>query len=124
LSVSHDGGATWTAPVKATDDKGSADQFFPWLAAHPDGLVSLSWIDRRLDSHNIDYDLFYTNTYDGVSFLPNVRVTSATSILGLTTQIGDYNGMAATAGAVFPAWGDLRNSTDVQVFSAPGTLAP
>ena len=124
LSVSRDGGATWTAPVKATDERGASDQFFPWLAAHPDGLVSLAWIDRRLDQHNIDYDLFYTNTYDGVNFLPNVRVTSATSILGLTTRIGDYNGMAGIAGVVFPAWGDLRNSTDIQIFSARGTLAP
>lgn len=124
LSVSRDGGATWTAPVKVTDETNATDQFFPWMAAHPNGLVSLAWIDRRLDPDNINYDTFYTNTFDGASFLPNVRVSTATSLLGLAAGIGDYNGIAATTDAVFPVWGDLRNQTDVQAYVARGTLGP
>jgi hypothetical protein len=124
LSVSRDRGATWTAPIKVNDDSSATDQFFPWIAAHPGGLVSLSWVDRRLDPNNVNYDIFYTNTFDGASFPPDVRVTTASSILGLTPGIGDYNGMAATADGVFPAWGDLRDPTGEQIFSARGTLAP
>ena len=54
LAVSHDRGETWSAPVKPTDESGESDQFFPWLAAHPDGLVSLAWLDRRLDPRRVD----------------------------------------------------------------------
>ncbi|HEV8337111.1 MAG TPA: sialidase family protein [Candidatus Polarisedimenticolia bacterium] len=38
LSVSRNGGNSWTAPVKVSDDSGSGtDQFFPWIAVHPTG---------------------------------------------------------------------------------------
>jgi hypothetical protein len=93
------------------------------MAAHPDGLISLSWLDRRLDPNNVNYDVFYTNTTDGVSFLPNVRVSSTTSIVGTTRFVGDYTGLAATATGVFPVWGDARFSTSTD-FTAKGTLQP
>jgi hypothetical protein len=49
-------------------------------------------------------------------------VTQASSVLGTTGSIGDYNGIAATAKDVLPIWGDLRDGTQVQVFSATGRL--
>jgi len=110
LSVSRDGGGSWTPPVKVSDDTGSTDQFFPWIAAHPNGLVSLVWLDRRLDPNNEDYDVFYTNTFDGVTFLPNVRVTTETSrARNQQMEIQDYIGMAVTADSIFPAWSDMRS---------------
>src|SRR5947208_16834257 len=81
LSLSRDGGESWTEPVKVSDDATATDQFFPWIAVHPDGLLSLAWADKRLDPQNIDYDIFYTN-WRGDGFLPNVRVTSDSSIPG------------------------------------------
>ena len=124
LTVSRDGGATWSAPVKISDETGSSDQFYPTLAAHSNGLVSIAWLDKRLDPANINYDVFYTNTYDGATFLPNVRVTTASSITGLRQFLGDYNGMAATGNAVFPVWGDLRDNLSVQTYTARGTFTP
>ena len=123
LSVSRDGGASWSAPLKVTDDAGTGDQFFPWMAAHPDGLISISWIDRRLDPRNVDYDIFYTNTYDGKTFLPNVRVNTLPSLLGTLFFIGDYQGMVATADAVLPVWNDARSGSPA-IFFARGTLSP
>ncbi len=123
LSLSRDGGKSWTAPVKVTDETNATDQAFPWIATHPDGLLSIMWFDRRLDPNNENYDIFYTNTYDGVHFLPNVRVTSVTSIIGSSRYIGDYNGIAATATGVFPIWNDNRLNTNT-IFTAAGTLAP
>jgi len=38
--------------------------------------------------------------------------------------IGDYSGIAATDGAVFPVWTDLRFVTNREVFAATGKLAP
>jgi hypothetical protein len=123
LSVSKDGARSWSAPVVVNDDAGPNDQFFPWIATHPDGLASIMWLDRRLDSHNLDFDLYYTNTYDGQSFLPDVRVNTLPSLLGTQFFIGDYQGMAATADGVFPVWNDLRSGTPA-VFLARGTLGP
>lgn len=122
LSVSKDGGATWSAPVKITDESNATDQFFPWIAAHPDGLISIIWSDKRLDSANRNFDAFYTNTRDGKTFLRNVRVSSASSIIGTQFFIGDYNNLAVTDSGVFPAWNDLRFGADVDVFTAAGTL--
>ena len=123
LAVSRDGGSSWSAPVKVSDEAGASDQFFPWIAAHPDGLVSIMWLDRRLDSINVDYDVFYTNTYDGRSFLPNVKVNTLPSLPGTLFFIGDYQGMTATADAVLPVWNDARSGSPA-IFFARGALSP
>jgi hypothetical protein len=108
-----------------SDETGATDQFFPWMAAHPNGLVSLSWDDKRLDPTNTNYDVFYTNTFDGASFLPNVRVTSQTSLTGnQQTPIQDYSGLAASADSVFPVWADTRSSSHPDVYVAVGRLRP
>lgn len=123
LAVSRDGGKSWSAPVKVSDETNASDQFFPWMATHPDGLLSIAWLDKRLDPLNENYDVFYTNTFDGATFLPNVRVSTATSIIGMNNFVGDYQGLAATADAVFPVWDDLRLGA-VAIFTAKGTLTP
>ncbi len=119
LAVSRDGGERWTRPAKATDERGASDQFFPWIAAHPDGRVSLIWQDKRFDPANANFDTFYTITGNGQSFADNVRVSSATSRAGFTTFIGDYNNLAVTDSGVFPVWTDrrLRNN---DIFTAGG----
>jgi len=124
LSVSRDAGKTWSAPVKVTDETNDSDQFLHWIAVHPDGLVSLVWLDKRLDPLNENFDAFYTNTRDGKTFLPNVRLSSVSSEIGTFINVGDYNNIAATAAGAFPIWGDLRSATDLEVFTATGDLAP
>jgi len=123
MSVSADGGTSWSAPVRITDDTGATDQFFPWVAAHPDGLVSVVWLDRRLDPGNVLYDLFYTNTADGRRFLRNVRVSTQSSDPTGKGFIGDYNNVATTLEGVFTVWGDMRFPPRVNVFTASGRLS-
>jgi hypothetical protein len=119
MAVSRDGGARWSRPAKVSDDRGESDQFFPWIAAHPDGRVSLIWQDKRFDPANADFDTFYTSTDNGIAFTNNVRVSSATSRAGFTTFIGDYNNLAVTGTGIFPVWTDrrLRNN---DIFTAGG----
>ncbi len=120
LSISKNSGTTWSTPTKVSDETNATDQFMPWIAAHPDGLLSLAWTDKRLDPNNANYDVFYTNTHDGATFLPNVRVSSTTSISGNEqTQIQDYNGLAVSADAIFPVWGQMTSNTP-DVFTAVG----
>ncbi len=121
LSVSRDGGATWTPPVKATDEINPTDQFFPWIAVHPNGLLSMAWRDKRLDPNNVNIDTFYTNTPDGATFLPNVRVSSVASPNTPGFFLGDYQGLAVTADGIFPVWTDTR-SGDEDVFTSVGRL--
>ncbi len=123
LSFSRDGGRTWSAPIKVSDDATSADQFLPWIAVQPSGLLSLIWLDRRLDPKLLDYDLFYTNTRDGQTFLPNLRVSTESSKVDATYLGGDYNTLAATSDGIVPVWNDSRSNT-VQIYAARGTVAP
>ena len=106
-----------------SDDQTQADQFFPWIAPGPDGLLSLIWQDRRLDPKLLDYDIFYSNTSNGRTFLPNVRVSSQTSNVNSSFYEGDYNALAVTSAGIFPVWNDGRFNS-VQIFTARGTLAP
>src|SRR5262249_23730439 len=101
----------------------STDQIYPWIAARPDGLLSLIWVDRRLDPDNVNFDLFYTNTMDGKAFLPNVRVSSATSFAGFEQNFGDYNGLAVSGDILIPAWCDIRDKGP-EIYVARGVLAP
>ena len=71
----------------------------------------------------MDYDLFYTNTPDGTSFLPNVRVTTASSKVDSSWNGGDYNNLAVTSDGIFPVWNDSR-FTSVQIFTARGAFPP
>jgi len=86
--------------------------------------LSLSWQDKRLDPNNANYDTFYTNTFDGLAFLPNVRVTTQTSLSGKgQSQIFDYDALAVTADSIIPVWTDMR-SGNPDIFTAVGHFVP
>ena len=122
MAVSTNGGFTWSAPAKVSDERGSAgttDQFFPWVAVDAGGRAHVIWQDKRLDAANQNFDTFYTSTNDGSSFARNVRVSSATSIAGLTTFIGDYNNIAVAGSQIFPVWTD-RRARNNDIFTAKG----
>jgi hypothetical protein len=125
MAVSTDGGFTWSAPAKVSDERGAArttDQFFPWVAVDAGGRAHLVWQDKRLDAANQNFDTFYSSTTDGAVFARNIRVSSATSIAGLTTFIGDYNNIAVADGQIFPVWTD-RRARNNDIFTAKGVAA-
>ncbi len=120
LSVSRNAGKSWTLPVKVSDDTDATDQFFPWIAAHPNGLLSLAWNDKRLDPNNVNYDEFYTNTFNGATFLTNVRITTTTALSGKgQTPINDYNGLAVSADGIIPVWAQMTSAT-ADIYTAVG----
>lgn len=110
---STDGGDTWSAPVRVNDDGAGAAQFFPWIAFDESGTGWVVWYDRRHDPAGVD--VYVARTDDaGASFGPNLRVTGATFTPVLPVEpgaiafIGDYNGIAAAGGRVFPFYQDAR----------------
>jgi len=109
--------------VKVSNETSATDQFDPSIAVRDDGLVSLIWLDKRLDPNNVNFDAFYTNTYDGVNFLRDVRVSSATSLVGNSSLVGNYIGIDGNATQVFPIWDDMRSGKSA-IVTASGTLSP
>ncbi|HMA35486.1 MAG TPA: sialidase family protein, partial [Chloroflexia bacterium] len=101
LSRSTDNGTTWGPPQRVNDDSigNGKDQFFPWIATAPDGRLHIAWLDRRDDPNDANYKEYYTDSLDhGVTFEPNIAVSTAPSVPGSSGFIGDYTGLAATTG--------------------------
>lgn len=105
VSTSTDGGTTWTkkavAPPTATHD-----QFFPWLTVSRAGLVGVSWLDRRNDPANINYEAFASfSRTGGASFTTNQDLSAAPSDPfndGFGGGfIGDYTGNAFAGSSTF-----------------------
>jgi hypothetical protein len=119
VARSTDRGADWSAPVRVNDDPQGVvkDQFNQWLAVDQvTGAVDLSWNDARDDPADTKTDVFFTSSTDGgVTFAPNVKVTTAMSdesaanpFADAGDQYGDYEGIAAFGGTAHPIWTDGR----------------
>ena len=116
MSTSEDGGLTWPTPIRVNDANPNA-QFFPWVAASTNGKVFVSFYDRRDDPADRLLTVYLAMSIDfGRTFLPNRRV-SAQFDPG-NWFIGDYNGLAASGDFAFPAWCDLRNGGEEEVYIA------
>jgi hypothetical protein len=94
VARSTDDGTTWSKPVPVAPGL-THDQFLPWISVSPTGLVGVSWLDRRNDPNNIDYQAFAAISADGgLSFQPNVQLTTGFSnpnaVMG--ASIGNYTG--------------------------------
>jgi hypothetical protein len=119
FTTSRDHGQTWSAPIRVNDDplRNGAQQFQPQLAVAPDGVVSVSFFDTRVDPQHKLIDAFLAQSVDhGMTFLKNVRVTTQSwdPAVGAPTDtdgnnfIGDYQGLAADDRFVHPFWNDTR----------------
>jgi len=146
FTYSSDRGSTWSAP-RIVDDlppglTHPADSFMPTLAVNKDGVVGLTWYDRRDHPDNIGYTTRFTASFDGGdTWLPSVRVAdqpakfqnagNGNEISGYSSGTalhlyrvggpgaGDTAGLRADANGVFHAlWIDNRTGTE-QVYTAP-----
>jgi len=74
---SADGGASWSKPVRVSDHQTSTDESTPAIAVTGDGIVGISWYDRRADPADGCYQLFFAASADGAeTFSPNQRIDS------------------------------------------------
>ncbi len=87
FSWSGDKGLTWSAPKPVAEVYQSKNktanvirQGVPMLAVNRKGMVGVSWFDGRNSVDKKGYDIYFTASVDGgLTFLPVVRVSSATS---------------------------------------------
>ncbi len=93
---STDGGLTFSAPHRITDDPVNQNKWhwFGTLAVAPNGRIDSVWLDTRNAVNNTDSQLFYSwSTDGGVTWAPNVAVSNSfTPFEGYPVQnkIGDY----------------------------------
>ena len=115
-------GNTWSVGAVVNTDSGAADQLMPALAVGADGYVNIAWLDNRNDAANINYDIYLARGTNG-TFGANQRVTAVSSNpyndpRTQGTMIGDYIGLAAGDGVLYPVWTDTRNNNE-DIYMAP-----
>ncbi len=114
VRFSNDGGATWSAPIRANDDGGTNSQFLPWLDVdQATGDVNVVWYDARNDVNNKQVEVFLGTSKDGgATFGPNVQVADTPSDQSQdnANRYGgnflEYIGLASLDGVAFPVWAD------------------
>lgn len=83
LAYSSDKGKTWSAPVTVNDDVArrpgwGPDDNEPVVAVNREGVVGVSWMDRRDSPHDLGYYERFTASFDGgETFEPSVRVATS-----------------------------------------------
>jgi hypothetical protein len=117
---STDGGLTFSAPQRITDDPVNPNKWhwFGTLAVAPNGRIDSVWLDTRNAVNNTDSQLFYSwSTDGGVTWAPNIEVSNSfTPFEGYPVQnkIGDYITIVSdnTGGDVaYPATFNFNPST-------------
>jgi hypothetical protein len=120
LSYSHDGGGSWTGPVRVNNDTegNGADQFFPTVAVSAEGWVHVSFYDRRSDSNNTLLEYWWAMSFDGgKNFSINIPMSNQSfngdySRTGDRDFIGDYTTIVADNDTVAAVWCDMRDGTE------------
>jgi hypothetical protein len=129
LSYSDDQGETWSSPASVTDPvEGLVDRFNHWLSVDPvTGAVNVAFYDTRNDTTGERFETDYflaTSTDGGVSWDPNVRVSTERSnehdcdgvfpcqAINYGNQQGDYEGLVSYGGVSYPIWTDSRRQLD------------
>jgi hypothetical protein len=84
LSYSPDRGKNWSEPLVVNDDhtakglSGGPDHLHPQVAVNNDGVVGVTWYDRRDNPEDLGYWVRFAASLDGgETFLPSVRVSEA-----------------------------------------------
>jgi hypothetical protein len=155
---SGDGGDSWTSPVlvdhdiDVTYDAGflgkGPNNFLPSIAVNKDGIVGITWHDRRDVRDNIGHRVRFSASLDGgETWLPSVPVSTHVTRVNMPTgsnramvnkdaggrfyihgmfatrNAGDYAGLVADAAGRFHAiWNDNRNGNH-QIYTAPITVS-
>ena len=115
---SDDRGESWSEPLRLNHSQ-AARSFTPSITVNKDGVIGVSWYEIHDKSC---FDVYFTASLDGgKTFLPEVRVSSATSCPdtpqdkgvfdnGTFGAGGDYSGLAATPEGLFHVvWSDARS---------------
>ena len=120
MTMSTDGGATWSASTRVNDDATTTDQWQPTIAVTPNGNnIGIFYYSRQEDAAN---NLFkYYGRIGSISgstvmFDPSFAISDVASLPefgrdGVVNSVymGDYNHASATNSAFHVVWSDNRD---------------
>ena len=112
---STDNGDTWSDPIRVNQDPSGQgkEHYFPWITCDPAaGALSVVFYDDRNVNSN-QCEVFCANSYDAGETWEDFRVSDVaftpSPIPGLASgYFGDYLGISANSGKVYPVWTDNR----------------
>lgn len=127
---SEDQGATWSVPVKVNQDQPGLghEHYFPWITCDPEsGVLSVVFYDDRNVGGN-QCEVYCANSYDGGITWEDFKVSDVAftpaPIPGLADgYMGDYIGISARGGWVYPTWADTRTGS-VMTYVSPFQTNP
>ena len=102
---SNDGGASWSLPVPVAPATATKDQFQPWVNLASSGKIAVTWLDRRNDPRNLDYQPFVAFSSDGKSFSVNHALATFLSVPRL---IGNLRTHVWSGKTIYAVWPDTR----------------
>ncbi len=119
---STDEGTNWSTPIRVNQGtfQDGKEAYFPWITCDPEtGILSVIFYDDR-DVSSTQVETWVANSYDGGETWEDFRVSDVAftpaPIPGLAGgYMGDYLGISARGGMVYPVWPDNRNGY-VQTF--------
>jgi hypothetical protein len=118
LRRSTDGGTTWEAAEQVNTDRTDREHFFPWMTVDPlTGDLYVIYYDRR-GTDGDGTDVYVAHSSDGGVTFTDLKVSAASFTTDSSVFFGDYTGIAARGGRVYPIW--MRMDNDVlSVWTAP-----
>ncbi|HTR98624.1 MAG TPA: exo-alpha-sialidase [Bacteroidota bacterium] len=123
LRRSTDGGATWRPAVQVNTDETLREHFFPWMTVDPStGVVYVVFYDRRETAGDAT-DVYVARSTDGGATFTDARVSASSFIPDASVFFGDYTGIAARGGSVYPVWMRM-DAGSLSVWTAPYTEPP
>ncbi len=127
---SSDNGDTWSDPIRVNQDPvgQGKEHYFPWICVDAyNGVVSLVFYDDR-NVGSTQCEVFCANSEDGGQTWEDFKVSDVSftpsPIPGLAGgYFGDYLGISASEGWVYPVWADNRLGY-VMSFTSPYETNP
>lgn len=118
LIRSEDGGDTWSDPIRVNQDPAGVGSvhYYPWITCDPEnGILSVVFYDDR-NVGGTKCETWVANSYDAGDTWEDFKVSDVnftpSPIPGLADgYMGDYLGISARGGYVYPVWADNRNGT-------------
>jgi hypothetical protein len=116
---SHDGGATWSNPIRVNDDtvNNGKMQDLTWCSFDLNGDLIVGWRDRR-DAAGTGYSVpseiwGAVLRKDSAGFQPNYRISDTIAQFNATYLDGngnDFMNIALQHDTMYAVWGDVRTS--------------
>lgn len=127
---SADSGSTWSEPIRINQDLPAPGKkhYFPWITCDPaNGNLAVIFYDDR-DTEASQAEAWVATSTDGGENWQDFRVSDVaftpSPVTGLSDNyFGDYLGIAAKEGWVYPCWTDNRTGA-AMAYVSPFKLGP